>query len=221
MGLVIDNLDPTFCSRVKCRVLGLYDEVPDELLPWAKPAGDVTPEWFSVPDIETLLVIELQDGDVGMPVYTGKWINLVTRKPMVLTNYPFRWGFQDLHGNSLEIDKETGEWIIRSNLTQVKIQIWPETSNVTVDTPGSIIANAGQDIRATALKEVVVTSSTANVTVNAAQNVSITAAQNVIINAGVNINIAATGAVTITAGTSLLLAAGEIITLAAPIISGI
>ncbi len=60
-GKVIDNKDPLECSRVKIRVFGKYDDLDENLIPWAIPEiafiGS-TKGSSIIPEIGTLVKVE-------------------------------------------------------------------------------------------------------------------------------------------------------------------
>jgi hypothetical protein len=60
-GKVIDNKDPLECSRVKIRVFGKYDDLDENLIPWAIPEISFigsTKGSSIIPEIGTLVKVE-------------------------------------------------------------------------------------------------------------------------------------------------------------------
>lgn len=75
IGIVVNIKDPTFSGRAQVRVLGLFDGIIDEHLPWAVPinstifAGDGAGS-ISVPKIGQFVRIQFNNGDIYAPEYT-------------------------------------------------------------------------------------------------------------------------------------------------------
>jgi len=75
IGIVVNIKDPTFSGRAQVRVLGLFDGISDEHLPWAVPinstifAGDGAGS-ISVPKIGQFVRIQFNNGDIYAPEYT-------------------------------------------------------------------------------------------------------------------------------------------------------
>ena len=76
-GKVIINDDPERMGRCKVRVLGVFDELQDNDLPWAFPAynstfaGGASKGYgsISVPKIDTIVRVRFENGDAYSPVY--------------------------------------------------------------------------------------------------------------------------------------------------------
>jgi uncharacterized protein involved in type VI secretion and phage assembly len=73
-GVVVDDKDPLNSGRVKIRVFGIYDNVPDEALPWAIYSdpfmgGQVGFGGFLIPDIGNHVWVFFENGDHLQPVY--------------------------------------------------------------------------------------------------------------------------------------------------------
>jgi hypothetical protein len=75
IGVVINPNDPTFSGRCQIRVLGLFDGIEDQYLPWAVPinstifAGDGAGS-LSIPKIGQFVRIQFNNGDQYAPEYT-------------------------------------------------------------------------------------------------------------------------------------------------------
>lgn len=130
VGKVVDNNDPDKCERVRVRVPELHDStVSDDMLPWARPrrvdciGGTSTAGFFGVPVIGSLVDIELQNGDVHFPVYTGVIRCVTNLIEDANTNYPNRYGFVDETGNKFIIDRKDGtvDFIHSSGAMYMKI----------------------------------------------------------------------------------------------------
>jgi uncharacterized protein involved in type VI secretion and phage assembly len=73
-GLVVDDQDPSKKGRCKIRIMGIYDNIPDEALPWALYSdpfmgGQVGFGGFIVPDIGSMVWCFFENGDHMQPVY--------------------------------------------------------------------------------------------------------------------------------------------------------
>lgn len=76
-GKVIINDDPERMGRCKVRVLGVFDELQDNDLPWAFPAynstfaGGASKGYgsISVPKLDTIVRVRFENGDAYSPVY--------------------------------------------------------------------------------------------------------------------------------------------------------
>lgn len=75
IGIVTNINDTTFSGRCQVRVLGLWDGIKDEHLPWAVPinstifAGDGAGS-ISVPKIGQFVRVQFNNGDMYAPEYT-------------------------------------------------------------------------------------------------------------------------------------------------------
>lgn len=76
-GKVVINDDPERMGRCKVRVLGIFDELKDDDLPWSFPAYNSTFAGgdskgygsISVPKIDTVVRVRFENGDAYTPVY--------------------------------------------------------------------------------------------------------------------------------------------------------
>ena len=76
IGIVINVKDPTFSGRCQARVLGLFDGIKDQHLPWATPinstifandgAGNI-----SIPKVGQFVRIQFNNGDIYAPEYVA------------------------------------------------------------------------------------------------------------------------------------------------------
>lgn len=78
IGKITDVADPEIMGRCRVRVFGIFDELPDDHLPWAFPATLNTfagssggSGYLSVPKIGTLVKIKFANGDRYSPEYYG------------------------------------------------------------------------------------------------------------------------------------------------------
>lgn len=78
-GVVEDNNDPEQNGRCRIRVMGLYDGIETELLPWALPdfafCGTKKGS-FIVPEIGTVVNVYYDDDDIYQPRYFSKTMDL-------------------------------------------------------------------------------------------------------------------------------------------------
>lgn len=76
-GKVVVNDDPERIGRCKIRILGVFDNILDNDLPWAFPAYNTTfaggeSKGFgsiSIPKIDTVVRVKFENGDAYSPVY--------------------------------------------------------------------------------------------------------------------------------------------------------
>lgn len=78
LGIIVDNKDELCSGRCKVRVFEKFDELSDDLLPWAYPIQsnvfasskeDGGYGSFSYPKIGTLVRVKFQNGDIYSPEY--------------------------------------------------------------------------------------------------------------------------------------------------------
>lgn len=77
-GKVIDTADPDKLGRARIRVIGYYDNLPDENIPWAIP--DIS--WLGgkcgsqiIPEVDSMVRGYFDQGDVQRPVYDSLAFN--------------------------------------------------------------------------------------------------------------------------------------------------
>lgn len=76
MGYVVDNQDPTKAGRCRIRVFNLFDNIEDDLLPWAIPSGSANfssngQSTLSVPKIGTVVKVNFIGGSIYNPTYSA------------------------------------------------------------------------------------------------------------------------------------------------------
>ena len=77
VGKIVDNKDPDKKGRCKVKVYGIFDEVPNDDLPWAMPDFNFigsTMGSFVVPPINTIVRIYFDNNDIYLPHYSTKVI---------------------------------------------------------------------------------------------------------------------------------------------------
>jgi hypothetical protein len=79
LGVIVDNNDPTRSGRAKIRVRGVFDDIPDEDLPWASQSSVVSfgskngGGQVSVPKIGSLVTVSFDNGNWYAPYFTATW----------------------------------------------------------------------------------------------------------------------------------------------------
>ena len=69
LGEVIDNVDPLKMGRCKVKVLGKYDNLPDDAIPWATPMNRDTVGSHNVPRIGDIVSARFDNGNLYHPEY--------------------------------------------------------------------------------------------------------------------------------------------------------
>lgn len=69
VGIVEDNNDPKKLGRLKIRVVNIFDEIPVEDLPWAKPWKDLNGNSFLLPEKGKIVSVVFDTGNPYKPEY--------------------------------------------------------------------------------------------------------------------------------------------------------
>ena len=69
VGLVEDNIDPKRQGRIKVRVMGVFDQIPVEDLPWAPPFSATDGKSFHTPAIGKLVSVVFVKDNIYAPYY--------------------------------------------------------------------------------------------------------------------------------------------------------
>ncbi len=70
VGIVEDNKDPKRDGRIKARIIGLFDQIPTEDIPWSSPFKETDGKSFHVPPIGKLVsILFINDDDFYAPYY--------------------------------------------------------------------------------------------------------------------------------------------------------
>lgn len=69
VGEVVNNEDPKKLGRVRVRVLDVFEEIPDDALPWASPHRDINGNQFVVPDKGKVVTVYFENGNIYTPIY--------------------------------------------------------------------------------------------------------------------------------------------------------
>tara|TARA_R110000737_G_scaffold331169_2_gene347278 strand:+ start:687 stop:1403 length:717 start_codon:yes stop_codon:yes gene_type:complete len=71
VGEVINTSDPLQLGRVKVRVFGKYDNLDEEVIPWAIPYNQLASGVVIIPKIGEFSNVFFENGDENIPFYTG------------------------------------------------------------------------------------------------------------------------------------------------------
>lgn len=126
-GRVVDNNDPRQLGRIKVRVKHLFEEIPDEDLPWCipnfmhcdgafNPGGDHINRsgTFYVPKVDHTVGLKFQDGDPHRPVWCEYTVDEDNALPERVKNYPDRAVWRFSNGTFMVIDTKTNEVFINN-----------------------------------------------------------------------------------------------------------
>jgi len=69
VGIVEENKDPKKQGRIKIRVLGVFDQIPVEDLPWASPFNATDGKSFNTPAIGKLVSVVFVNDNIYSPYY--------------------------------------------------------------------------------------------------------------------------------------------------------
>lgn len=79
LGEVIDNVDPLKLGRCKVKVLGKYDNLPDDAIPWATPMNRDAVGSHHVPRIGDIVSARFDNGNLYHPEY---WFQIDQNKDL-------------------------------------------------------------------------------------------------------------------------------------------
>jgi len=187
-GVVVDNLDPLKAGRVRVRVFPLYDNVPDDELPWAILSdpfmgGLANAGGAFIPNIDAHVFVFFEAGDHMHPVYFGGAPAMVDNTPDLpeesRTNgqYPHNHVFRTTNGIVIEIDNtKDSERVTIKEPSGTTMQL--DKNGYTITDPHDTTINTTGDVNITAQ---------GNATVNAQGDATIQASGNVNVTAGGNI----------------------------------
>ena len=75
LGEVVDIEDPDLIGRIRVRVFGKFDDLPNEVIPWAYPSSNITASsntgggFHSVPKLGSTVGIRFDNGNLYHPEY--------------------------------------------------------------------------------------------------------------------------------------------------------
>jgi len=138
-GKVVDNKDPEKIGRCKIKVYGVFDEVADDDLPWSAPEFDFVGSLagsFVVPPIGCMVGVTFEDGDLYLPRYSKKVVDISKLPKNRLKNYPHTMVMYETDkGSVFEIDRQTDEVLFtHSSGTTISIDM---IGNVKCDPVGT------------------------------------------------------------------------------------
>ncbi|QYW03090.1 hypothetical protein pEaSNUABM14_00130 [Erwinia phage pEa_SNUABM_14] len=120
-AIVIDSSDPKKIQMIRARIMGLTDDIPDEMIPWIRPGighleglkGGSTGTVFGaqfVPMMGAKVSVRFPTGQLHEGVYsTNVRMTEADKLPEFLINYPHRVGVRLSTGTQLIIDRLTNE----------------------------------------------------------------------------------------------------------------
>lgn len=120
-GVVEDNNDPERLGRCKVRVMGLYDNIPTEYLPWALPDFNFVGSSkgsFIVPELETVVNVYYDDDDIYQPRYFSKTLDIkhLTFEADKNEDYPNSMIFWETkNGDFSKFNRDKGEYTLRTH----------------------------------------------------------------------------------------------------------
>jgi hypothetical protein len=159
VGKVVNNVDNDKQGKCQIRVYGLFDEIPDNDLPWAMMDNSFVGSkvgGFIVPPIGCIVRVRFENGDIYSPVYSTKVIDL-NNKLSKISNLNFNGDPNTLiffvtdDGEYFKINKTTKETEYRTATgdsikidSQGNIEI--NTTNVSTPLQGKITINTKADV---------------------------------------------------------------------------
>ena len=69
IGEVVDNADPSNLGRCRVKVFGKFDQLPDEVIPWATPMNRDNVGAHHTPNIGTVVAVRFDNGNIYHPEY--------------------------------------------------------------------------------------------------------------------------------------------------------
>ena len=146
-GKVVNNFDPDRLGRVQIRVIGFYENLKDDWLPWAIPdisyIGGKNGSQI-IPEVGTMVRGYFDHGDVQKPIYNGLAFNAANADSSCtdrknVFEYPHKMVLMETdQGDFLTLNRKTGElaFVHRSGASiyidyngNIKIQTGTTTSS--------------------------------------------------------------------------------------------
>ncbi len=119
VGKVVSNNDPEKLGRCKIKVFGIFDEIPNDDLPWAIPDFNFvgsTIGSFVVPPVNTIVRVYFDHGDIYLPHYSTKVIEKSKLSNKRLENYPDTMIlFETDEGDYLTMNRKTKKFVFHHN----------------------------------------------------------------------------------------------------------
>jgi len=150
-GKVLDNLDPDELGRLKIQVLGVFDEIESEDIPWAIPAYPIFSGsgdgygYFAIPEIDSFVWVFFEVGNIYQPVYFAEAPSAIHGIPSeAATNYPYTKVIKTKNGIVFYIDDLTQD-IKLTQPSGTSLQISPDGSVTIVS--AKIVTITGTSVR--------------------------------------------------------------------------
>lgn len=151
-AVVVENNDPRQLGRIKARVAGVFDGIPDDHLPWAipmfqhadgayNPGGDALDRsgTFFVPKVEHIVSLRFPTGDPHRPVWRSYTVDEKVALPERKKNYPDRGVIKFSNGMYIIIDTKTNE-IFFNNPGDMDITILGDVNQYIVGNQQMVVA---------------------------------------------------------------------------------
>jgi hypothetical protein len=114
--VLTDAAETQKLGRIKVRIRGILEETDTDKLPWVYPqnpyglGGKSDSSSFSVPEIDSEVVIRFPFDDIYAPFYIGYWQSDLTHQYLLFdTNYPESYGHVDSQLQWWRVNKSTNE----------------------------------------------------------------------------------------------------------------
>jgi len=151
-GKVLDNKDPNQLGRCKIQVYGVYDNIPEEDIPWALPdqtfVGSLMGN-FVCPPINAIVKVYFDGGDIYLPRYTGKVVEQSNLPSDRTTDYPDTMVlFETDNGTKLTINRKKKDIkLTHANGTVISIDGITGEYKVEHESGSSIIMDTAGNIK--------------------------------------------------------------------------
>lgn len=137
-GIVVDNKDPEFMGRIRVRVAGIHDGVPNDHLPWAingqssgrGPSANAAS--VRIPAVGSRVKLNFHD-DPSNPEYIGGVTTKDSIPSVFRENYPNRSGEMFPNGTHWYLDEQTDTFFFKHG-----------GFSCTIDKSGKVTVQSGQ-----------------------------------------------------------------------------
>lgn len=153
-AVVTDNNDPRQLGRIRARIAGVFDGIPDDHLPWAfpmfqhadgayNPGGDATDRsgTFFVPKVSHIVSLRFPTGDPHRPTWRSYTVDEKVALPERVKNYPDRGVIKFSNGMYIIIDTKTNE-IFFNNPGDMDITILGDVNQYIVGNQQMVVSNS-------------------------------------------------------------------------------
>lgn len=153
-AVVTDNNDPRQLGRIRARIAGVFDGIPDDHLPWAfpmfqhadgayNPGGDATDRsgTFFVPKVNHIVSLRFPTGDPHRPTWRSYTVDEKVALPERVKNYPDRGVIKFSNGMYIIIDTKTNE-IFFNNPGDMDITILGDVNQYIVGNQQMVVSNS-------------------------------------------------------------------------------